>query len=162
SGLRGQLCGVYVGCAASHYLDLFQESLPPQAFWGNANSITPARIAYHLDLQGPAIAVDTACSSALVAMHLACQGLWARETALAWVGGGFIQIAPDFQLMATKAGMLSATGRCHTFDSRADGFVPGEGAGVVVLKRLQEAVAAGDHIYGVILGSGINQDGTTN
>src|SRR4029077_14219722 len=122
----------------------------------------PARISYYLNLQGPAVAVDTACSSSLVAVHLACQGLWAHETVMALAGGVFIQSTPAFYMAANKAKMLSSTGKCHTFDEAADGFVPGEGVGVIVLKRLKDALADGDHIYGVIRGSGINQDGATN
>ncbi|NSL86223.1 SDR family NAD(P)-dependent oxidoreductase [Chitinophaga sp. Mgbs1] len=166
SGVPAQprLWGVYVGSAAGDYQKLFKDKkeIPPQAFWGNLNSITPARIAYHLDLQGPAIAVDTACSSSLVAIHMACQGLWERETDMALAGGVFIQSTPGALLDANRAGMLSPGGRCFTFDNRADGFVLGEGVGAVVLKRLQDALKDGDHIYGVIRGSGINQDGTTN
>ena len=161
--VQGRLCGVYVGCCGGgDYYQLIGDNPPAQAMWGNAGSVIPARIAYYLDLQGPAIAVDTACSSSLVAIHLACQGLWSRETEMALAGGVFIQCTPEFYLSANRAGMLSATGHCHTFDQNADGFVPGEGVGVVVLKRLHKAVADGDHIYGVIKGSGINQDGTTN
>ncbi|WP_232035849.1 SDR family NAD(P)-dependent oxidoreductase [Methylomusa anaerophila] len=162
AGVQGRLCGVYVGCSGADYPKLFDSNPPPQAFWGNAGSVIPARIAYHLDLQGPAITVDTACSSSLVAVHLACQGLWAGETELALAGGVFVQATPEFYLTSNRAGMLSLTGRCHTFGEQADGFVPGEGVGVIVLKRLQEAIADGDHIYGVIRGTGLNQDGTTN
>ncbi len=161
-GLQGRLCGVYVGCDSGDYQRLLQETPPAQAFWGNASSVTPARIAYYLNLQGPAVAIDTACSSSLVAIHLACQGLWMKETELALAGGVFIQSTPAFYLAAYRAGMLSPKGRCFTFDERADGFVPSEGVGVVVLKRLHDAVTDGDHIYGVIRGSGINQDGATN
>ncbi|MBN4053159.1 polyketide synthase dehydratase domain-containing protein, partial [bacterium AH-315-L15] len=162
AGVGGRQCGVYVGCTGGDYKELLKDHAPAQAFWGNAGSIIPARIAYYLNLQGPAVAIDTACSSSLVAIHLACQGLWARETELALAGGVFIQSTPEFYISTNRAGMLSSTGRCHTFDERADGFVPGEGVGVVVLKRLKEALADGDHIYGVIRGSGLNQDGTTN
>ncbi|MFD1990497.1 SDR family NAD(P)-dependent oxidoreductase [Paenibacillus nicotianae] len=160
--IKGQKCGVYVGCTSSDYQTLVGENPPPQSFWGKAGSIIPARIAYYLDLQGPAIAVDTACSSSLVAIHLACQALWAQEINMALAGGVFLQSTPQFYLDSNRAGMLSLQGKCHTFDERADGFVPGEGAGTIVLKRLQEAIDDGDHIYGVIRGSGINQDGTTN
>ncbi|HEX3000672.1 MAG TPA: beta-ketoacyl synthase N-terminal-like domain-containing protein [Armatimonadota bacterium] len=160
----GMVCGVYLGYNGGDYGQLIagQKNIPAQAMWGNAGSIIPARIAYYLNLQGPAITIDTACSSSLVAVHLACQGLWAHETELALAGGVYIQNTPGFYLSAGQAGMLSASGACHTFDDRADGFVPGEGVGAVVLKRLPEALADGDHIYGVIRGSGINQDGTTN
>jgi acyl transferase domain-containing protein len=88
--------------------------------------------------------------------------LWTAETDLALAGGVFVQCTPSFYQMANRAGMLSPSGRCHTFDDRADGFVPGEGVGVVVLKRLSAALAAGDHIEGVIRGTGINQDGASN
>ncbi len=160
--IQGKLCGIYVGCGGCDYQHLFDDNQPAQAFWGTAESVIPARIAYYLDLHGPAIAVDTACSSSLVAIHLACQGLWARETEMALAGGVFIQSTPGFYVSAGRAGMLSPNGRCHTFDERANGFVPGEGVGVIVLKRLHDAISGGDHIYGVIRGSGINQDGTTN
>ncbi len=129
---------------------------------GNLGSVIPARIAYYLNLQGPAIAVDTACSSSLVAMHLACQGLWTGEIEMALAGGVSIQCTPELYQAEHQAGMLSPTGQCYTFDDRANGFIPGEGVGVVVLKRLEDALADGDHIYGVVRGSGINQDGTTN
>ncbi|HEX6095638.1 MAG TPA: SDR family NAD(P)-dependent oxidoreductase [Thermoanaerobaculia bacterium] len=162
TAIEGARCGVYVGCAAGDYVQLLDETRPPQAFWGNAGSVIPARIAYHLDLHGPAVAVDTACSSSLVALHLACQALRAREVDIALAGGVFVQCTPGFFGLANHAGMLSPTGHCYAFDARADGFVPGEGVGVVVLKRLADAEADGDHIYGVIRGSGTNQDGTTN
>ncbi|MGG4439279.1 SDR family NAD(P)-dependent oxidoreductase [Brevibacillus fortis] len=161
-GVQGIQCGVYAGCAKGDYDRLVGENPPAQAFWGNMESIVPARVAYHLDLQGPAVTIDTACSSSLVAIHMACQALRTGEVDMALAGGVFIQSTPGFYLSAKRAGMLSPTGRCHTFDERADGFATGEGAGVVVLKRLSEAIACGDHIYGVIRGSGINQDGTTN
>ncbi|QIC04833.1 SDR family NAD(P)-dependent oxidoreductase [Brevibacillus sp. 7WMA2] len=160
--LDGKLCGVYVGYNIGDYMQLIGDNPPAQAMWGNAGSIIPARIAYYLNLKGPAIAIDTACSSSLVAIHLACQSLWAKETDMALAGGVFVQSTPRFVASAERAGMLSAGGRCFTFDDRADGFVTGEGVGAVMLKRLQDAVTDGDHIYGVISGSGMNQDGTTN
>ncbi|MEU5030943.1 SDR family NAD(P)-dependent oxidoreductase [Streptomyces milbemycinicus] len=162
AALDGKRAGVYVGCTGGDYTAWFAEQPPAQAAWGNAPSIVPARVAYHLNLRGPAIAVDTACSSSLVAIHLACQGLWSRETELAVAGGVAVQTTPHTYLTAGRAGMLSPTGRCHTFDASADGFVPGEGVGVVVLKRLADALADGDHVHAVIRGSGINQDGATN
>ena len=164
AGQRGtnQDCGVYVGCGTGDYAELFSDNPPAQAFWGNAGSIIPARIAYYLNLKGPAIAVDTACSSSLVAIHLACQSLWSEEIQWALAGGVFIQSTPGFYRLSSRAGMLSPTGRCHTFDARADGFVPGEGVGVVVLKPLLEAQRSGDRIHGVIRASGMNQDGASN
>lgn len=158
----GNKAGVYVGCNSGDYKKLISDDAPAQAFWGNAGSITPARISYYLNLKGPAIAVDTACSSSLVAIHLACQGLWSRELNLAIAGGVFVQSTPEFYLSADKAGMLSPKGRCQTFDTSADGFVPSEGVGVIVLKRLSDALADGDHIHGVIKASGMNQDGASN
>ena len=155
-------CGVYVGCGSSNYESLIVGNPPPQAFWGNSEAVIPARIAYHLNLQGPAIAIDTACSSSLVAMHLACQGLWSGETEMALAGGVFLQATPGFYHVANRAGMLSRDGKCYSFDARANGFVPGEGVGVLVLKRMSDAVRDGDHIHGVIAGSGINQDGSSN
>jgi acyl transferase domain-containing protein/tryptophanase/acyl carrier protein/SAM-dependent methyltransferase len=155
-------CGVYVGCGSSNYDELFTDDPPAQAFWGNSESVVPARIAYHLNLRGPAIAIDTACSSSLVSIHLACQGLWSRETDMALAGGVFVQATPGFYQVTNGAGMLSVSGRCRSFDAAADGFVPGEGVGVVVLKRLEDALRDGDHIHAVIAGSGLNQDGSSN
>ncbi len=96
-------------------------------------------------------------------MHVACQGLWTGEIEMALAGGVSIRCTPELYKAEHQAGMLSPSGQCYTFDDRANGFVPGEGVGVVLLKRLEDALANGDHIYGVIRGgSGINQDGTTN
>jgi acyl transferase domain-containing protein/NADPH:quinone reductase-like Zn-dependent oxidoreductase/NAD(P)-dependent dehydrogenase (short-subunit alcohol dehydrogenase family)/acyl carrier protein/SAM-dependent methyltransferase len=160
--IHGQNCGVYVGCAAGDYSRLLNGDQPAQAFWGNHGSVIPARISYFLNLRGPAIAIDTACSSSLVAVHVACQSLRSGETDMALAGGVFIQSTPEFFDLANKAGMLSPTGRCHTFDARADGFVPGEAVAAVVLKRLPDALKDGDHIYAVIRGSATNQDGRSN
>ncbi|WP_440119137.1 beta-ketoacyl synthase N-terminal-like domain-containing protein [Paenibacillus sp. QZ-Y1] len=160
--IQGRKCGVYTGYCGGDYEKLIGEQAPAQAFWGNAASIVPARVSYFLNLQGPAIAVDTACSSSLVAIHLACQALWSGEVELALAGGVFVQSTPDFYISTSRAGMLSPTGRCHTFDERADGFVPGEGVGVLLLKRLEDAIQDGDHVHGIIKGSCINQDGSTN
>ncbi|MCX8131565.1 MAG: SDR family NAD(P)-dependent oxidoreductase [Clostridia bacterium] len=162
AGVEGCICGVYVGCGDGDYNRLFGNDAPAQAMWGNNSSVIPARIAYYLNLRGPAISVNTACSSSLVAIHLACQGLWTGETEMALGGGVFIQCTPEYYIAGNRAEMMSPSGRCRTFDQKADGFVPGEGVGVVVLKRLKDAIEDGDHIYGVIRGSGINQDGTTN
>jgi 3-oxoacyl-(acyl-carrier-protein) synthase/acyl carrier protein len=161
-GAHEKQCGVYVGCGTSNYDDLFGDEPPAQAWWGNSQSVVPARIAYHLNLQGPAIAVDTACSSTLVAIHLACQSLWSGETEMALAGGVYVQATSGFHKVANRAGMLSPDGKCFSFDARANGFVPGEAVGVVVLKRLRDAMRDGDHIHGVIAGSGINQDGKSN
>ncbi|WP_368313902.1 SDR family NAD(P)-dependent oxidoreductase [Luteibacter sp. CQ10] len=162
SSVQGSRCGVYVGCNAEDYSRLLDHVEPAQALWGQAVSLLPARISYHLDLQGPAIAVDTACSSSMVAMHMACQGLWGGEIDMALAGGVYVRCTPYFYLASARANLLSPTGRCHTFDDRADGFVPSEGVAAFVLKRQADAVAAGDHIHALIVASAINQDGASN
>jgi phthiocerol/phenolphthiocerol synthesis type-I polyketide synthase D len=129
---------------------------------GNAHSVTVGRIAYLLGLRGPAVAVDTACSSSLVAVHLACESLRLRESDLALAGGVNLILRPETQLALSKWGMLSPRGRCNAFDAGADGFVRGEGAGVVVLKRLTDAVRDGDRVLAVVRGSAVNQDGRSN
>ncbi|KZN30456.1 hypothetical protein N480_05745 [Pseudoalteromonas luteoviolacea S2607] len=160
--VAGQNVGVYLGCAQSDYAGLAEDDAPAQIFWGNAGSVIPARVSYFLNLKGPALAIDTACSSSLVALHSACQALNNNEISSALVGGVATLCTPKFSIHAGKAGMLSPTGTCYTFDDRANGFVPGEGAGVLVLKKLADAERDGDHIYGVIIGSATNQDGTTS
>lgn len=155
-------CGIYVGCGPSGYSTLFAEGPPAHAFWGNSTSITPARLAYQLNLRGPAIAVDSACSSSLVSVHLACQGLWSRETDMALAGGVCLNPTPLFYRLFNRARMLSPEGKCHSFDAKANGFVLGEGVGVIVLKRLRDALRDGDFVHGVIAGIGINQDGASN
>ncbi|MCB0195541.1 MAG: SDR family NAD(P)-dependent oxidoreductase, partial [Anaerolineae bacterium] len=157
--------GVFLGGGKGDYdLKMKEAGVAAQAhsFMGNDASISAARIAYLLNLKGPAVAIDTACSSSLVAIHLACQSLQQAESEVALAGGVFITTTPQFHILSAKAGMLSPDGKCKTFDNRADGFVPGEGVGVVVLKPMAQAEADGDHIYGVIRGSGLNQDGKTN
>ncbi len=129
---------------------------------GNAHSVTVGRIAYLLGLRGPAVAVDTACSSSLVSVHLACQSLRMRESDLALAGGVNLALRPETQLALGKWGMLSPRGKCNAFDSQADGFVRGEGAGMVVLKRLTDAVRDGDRVLAVVRGSAVNQDGRSN
>jgi polyketide synthase PksN len=155
-------CGIFIGCCGGDYQELFLDRPSAQSLWGNMASVIPARIAYYLDLNGPAIAIDTACSSSLVAIHNACAQLRGGELDMALAGGVFVQATPKLYLSADKAGMLSPTGQSYSFDARADGFVPGEGAGIVVLKRLSDARRDGDHIDAVILGSQVNQNGKTN
>ncbi|CNY10350.1 phenolpthiocerol synthesis type-I polyketide synthase PPSB [Mycobacterium tuberculosis] len=151
------------------YFNEYQSMLPasPQnvdaySGTGNAHSITVGRISYLLGLRGPAVAVDTACSSSLVAVHLACQSLRLRETDLALAGGVSITLRPETQIAISAWGLLSPQGRCAAFDAAADGFVRGEGAGVVVLKRLTDAVRDGDQVLAVGRGSAVNQDGRSN
>ncbi|MBY9081324.1 SDR family NAD(P)-dependent oxidoreductase [Paenibacillus sp. HN-1] len=161
--LSSKKCGVYLGIAGNEYgMMLYKNKAEAMDTTGNSSAITAARIAYYLNLTGPAISVDTACSSSLVAAHLACQALSNREIDMALVGGVSLYLTPDRYISMCAAGMLSPDGQCKAFDNSADGFVPGEGAGALVLKRLSDAEADHDAIYGVIIGSGINQNGNTN
>ena len=129
---------------------------------GNAHSVTVGRISYLLGLHGPSVAVDTACSSSLVAVHLAVQSLRLRESDLALAGGVNLILRPETQIALSSWGMFSPHGRCRPFDAGADGFVRGEGCGVVVLKRLSDAVRDGDPVVAVVRGSAVNQDGRSN
>jgi acyl transferase domain-containing protein/acyl carrier protein len=163
--LRGTSTGVFVGISTSDY-SLLQLSDPAlvdaYAGTGNAHSIAANRLSYVLDLRGPSLAVDTACSSSLVAVHLARQSLRAGECRVALAGGVNLLLAPQLSIAFSKAGMMAPDGRCKTFDASADGYVRGEGCGVVVLKRLGDALADGDHVLGVLRGSAVNQDGLSN
>lgn len=163
--LSGMKCGVFTGVTQGDYSQLVRDhhqELTAQFMLGSSTAILPARISYFLNLTGPCIAVDTACSSSLVAVHLACRSIRSHECEMALAGGVYIQTTPNMHQMTANAGMLSNTGKCHSFDNSADGFVLGEGVGVVVLKALDRAIADKNIIYGVIKGSGINQDGATN
>ncbi|WP_281285985.1 PfaD family polyunsaturated fatty acid/polyketide biosynthesis protein [Melghirimyces algeriensis] len=163
SDLSGSRCGVFVGCATSDYGQLFKETdLNARVLMGSTTSILAARISYLLNLRGPSLAIETACSSSLVAVAEACNSLVLGNSDLALAGGVCIMAGPSLHIMTSKAGMLSQQGRCRTFDDQADGFVPGEGVGVVLLKRLSDAIRDRDTIYGVIKGWGVNQDGKTN
>lgn len=161
SELAGSQCGVFVASGNSGYSDLVK-ARNAYSLIGSSGSILAARIAYILDLHGPCISVDTACSSSLVAVTQACNSLLLGEVDLAIAGGACILIGPDMHIDTSKVGMLSPEGRCFAFDSRANGFVPGEGIGVVLLKRLADAERDGDPIRGIIRGWGVNQDGKTN
>jgi acyl transferase domain-containing protein/acyl carrier protein/SAM-dependent methyltransferase len=162
ASMEGRRCGVFVGCSAGDYQELFRSQPPGQAFWGNTASLIPARIAYCLDLKGPAIAVDTACSSSLVALDLACRSLWSGESEMALAGGVFVQCTDRFFRYADAARMLSPSGRCAAFGAEADGIVPAEAVAAVLLRPLSAALADGDTIHGLIVASGTNQDGATN
>ena len=161
--LNSKKCGVYLGIMSNEYgMMLYQNKPEIMSMTGNSYSIAAARISYFLNLKGPAIPVDTACSSSMVSTHLAYKALLSRDIDMALVGGVTLYLTPEGYMGMCAAGMLSKDGQCKPFDNGANGFVPGEGAGALVLKRLEDAEADGDHIYGVINGSGINQDGKTN
>lgn len=129
---------------------------------GSARSIAVGRVAYVLGLQGPVLQLDTSCSSSLLSVHLACQALRNGEADLALAGGVSLMLTPQLSISFSKLRALSPTGLCRTFDEKADGYVRGEGCGVVVLKRLSDAQAAGDNIIAVIRGSAVNHDGKSN
>jgi acyl transferase domain-containing protein/acyl carrier protein len=164
--LAGSATGVFVGMSTGDYYGLLRsrglESVDAYMATGAAHSVAAGRIAYVLGLHGPNFAVDTACSSSLVAIHLACQSLRARESRVALAGGVNLILAPDITVALSKSHMMAPDGRCKAFDARADGFVRGEGCGVVVLKRLSDARTDGDTVLAVIRGSAVNQDGRSS
>jgi acyl transferase domain-containing protein len=129
---------------------------------GVSASVVAGRLAYHFDLRGPAVTLDTACSSSLVGLHLAAQALRRGECDLAVAAGVFLIMQPDTYVQACATSMLSGDGRCKTFDSSADGYVMGEGGGLVVLERLSSALRNGRRIRAVLRGSAMNQDGRSN
>ena len=161
ASIRQTRTGVFLGTVTQDYMQL---SLNPAAIdihtaTGNAVSVAAGRIAYVLGLRGPAMALDTSCSSSLVAVHLACQSLRLGESALALAGGVNMMLSPGLGLMECRARMLAPDGRCKTFDAAADGYGRGEGAGIVALKRLADAQAAGDTIFAVLRGSAVGHTG---
>jgi acyl transferase domain-containing protein len=163
--LEGSRTGVFVGISTNEYGMLqFGElaSIDPYTGTGSAMSIAANRLSYVHDFRGPSMAIDTACSSSLVAIHLACRSLSDGDCTLALAGGVNVILSPKLSVNFDKAGVMAADGRCKTFDAKADGYVRGEGAGIVVLKPLNQALADGDPIYAVIRGSATNQDGRTN
>ncbi len=163
--LAGSLTGVFVGISSSDYSQLQVSSgteINAYAGTGNAHSIAANRLSYVLDLRGPSLAVDTACSSSLVAVHLACQSLKRGECDRAIAAGVNLMLSPELTRTFSLAGMMAADGRCKTFDASADGYVRGEGCGVVILKRVEDAIRDGDNILAIIKGSAINQDGKSN
>jgi acyl transferase domain-containing protein/SAM-dependent methyltransferase/NAD(P)-dependent dehydrogenase (short-subunit alcohol dehydrogenase family)/acyl carrier protein len=161
--LMGTATGVFVGlCNSDHFQRLLRrgdEAIDAYLASGNALSVAAGRISYSLGLRGPALTVDTSCSASLVAIHLACQSLRTRETRTALAGGANAICSPETMIALSKAHMLAPDGRCKTFDAAADGFARGEGCGVLVLKRLSDAVSDGDTVRAVIRGTAVNQDG---
>ncbi|MEC4813808.1 MAG: SDR family NAD(P)-dependent oxidoreductase, partial [Scytonema sp. PMC 1069.18] len=128
---------------------------------GSSSCISANRISYLLNLRGPSVAIDTACSASLVALHFACQSLKNFESDLCIVGGVNLILSPETNITFSQARMMAPDGRCKTFDASADGYVRAEGCGVVILKRVQDALRDGDHVQAVIRGSAVNQDGLT-
>ncbi len=163
--IAGSKTGVFIGIS-NHDYSLLQHGDPSNidvyTGTGNAFSIASNRLSYTLDLHGPSLAVDTACSSSLVALHLACQSLNKGDSSLAIAGGVNVILTPELNIAFSHARMMAADGRCKTFDAKADGYIRGEGCGIVVLKRLSDAIKDGDHIWAVIRGSAVNQDGRSN
>jgi acyl transferase domain-containing protein/NAD(P)-dependent dehydrogenase (short-subunit alcohol dehydrogenase family)/SAM-dependent methyltransferase len=162
--MRGSATGVFVGVMTQDYSRLLDGAnlLNAYAATGNGFSFMAGRVAHFLGLHGPTLAVDTACSSSLVSVHLACQSLRLTECQVALAGGVNLSLSPDSSIIQCRTRMLSPTGRCSTFDAAADGYVKGEGCGVVVLKRLCDALADGDTVLAVIRGSAVNHDGPSS
>lgn len=164
--LAGQPVSVFVGISS---IDFAVATLSAQdrgvidaySNTGGSSSIAANRISYCFDLRGPSVAVDTACSSSLVAVHMACESIWRGQASMALAGGVNALILPDFYVAFSQLGVMSPDGRCKTFDSRANGYVRSEGAGVVLLKPLRAAIRDKDPIYAVVRSTALNQDGRT-
>src|SRR6516165_1642059 len=164
---HGTDLGVFVGISHNDYQGIQgtpweHSGVGPHSPTGCAHSIAANRVSYCLNLRGPSVAMDTACSSALTAVHMACEHIRAGRGDIALAGGVTVMITPGGFIGFSQASMLSPDGQCKAFDASANGFVRGEGAGIVLLKRLTKAIEDGDPIQGVIIGTALNQDGHTN
>jgi phthiocerol/phenolphthiocerol synthesis type-I polyketide synthase A len=165
--IRGTQTSVFVGMTTSDYGLTLLGRLPPEDVdphvpFGNAANFAAGRLSYFLGVHGPAVVLDTACSSSLVTVHLACQSLRRRESDHALVAGVNLMLSPENSIATSRWGMLAPDGRCKTFDADADGYVRSEGCGVVVLKRLSDALRDGDSVMAVVRGSAVNQDGPSS
>ncbi len=165
--IRGSQTSVFVGMTTYDYTLTLAGRLPPEEVdphvpFGNAANFAAGRLSYFLGAHGPAVVLDTACSSSLVTVHLACQSLRRRESDQALVAGVNLMLSPENSVATSRWGMLAPDGRCKTFDASADGYVRSEGCGVVVLKRLGDAVRDGDSVFAVVRGSAVNQDGPSS
>src|SRR3984893_12073150 len=165
--IRGTQTSVLVGLTTNDYSLTLARRLQPEdsdpfLSFGNASNFAAGRLAYFLGVHGPAVVIDTACSSSLVAVHLACQSLRRRESDQALAAGVNLILSPENSIACSRWGMLAPDGRCKTFDADADGYVRSEGAGVVVLKRLSDALRDGDSVLAVVRGSAVNQDGPSS
>ncbi len=158
--LKGSRSGVYVGVGASEYRSLIDKTGLSGVQLNTTGSVTVGRVAFTLGFEGPAMPLDLACASSLFAVHQASESLRRGEIDLGLVGGVNAILSPSITRALEVSGMLSTKGQCSSFDASADGYVRGEGCGVVVLKRLADAEADGDRIWGVIRGSAVNQSGT--
>lgn len=165
TSLSDSQTSVFIGVShCDHHKLLYSDPLHIDAYNGPNTyyCFTANRLSYLLNLHGPSMAIDTACSSSLVAVHLACQSLRSGESDNALVGGVSINLSPDEFIALSSLQVLGSTGRCQSFDRDADGFVRGEGCGVIVLKRLTDAIADNNNILARIRGSAVNQDGYSN
>ncbi len=165
AGTPSKQLGVFVGAGQQAHLETvlqhLDRELPPGTMAGNLLNMLAARVAHHLDLRGPALSVDSACSASLVAAHLAARSIAAGECEAAVVGGVNLNLSPTAHRLFERAGALSPTGRCLPFEPEADGMVPGEGAVALVLEPLHAARARGARVLGVLQGSAINNDGAS-
>ncbi|MCP5420382.1 MAG: SDR family NAD(P)-dependent oxidoreductase [Gammaproteobacteria bacterium] len=160
--LAGSRTGVFIASYHNDYAHLQYndlEAVDARTLTGTLHSVLANRLSYFLDLRGPSLSVDTACSSSLVAVHLACQSLRLGESDIALAGGVSLIITPELMVSMSKVGFMAVDGRCKTFDEQANGFGRGEGCGLIVLKRLSDAIADGDRVLAVVRGSAVNQDG---
>ncbi len=165
SALRKSKTGVFIGISNNDYSKIPKDrisEIDPYSGSGNAFSIAANRISYLYDFEGPSIAIDTACSSSLVGIHMAIQSLRNKESDMAVAGGVNLILSPELTITFSQAHMMSPSGHCKTFSDDADGYVRGEGGGVVLLKRLSDAIRDNDNILAVIKGSAVNQDGKSN
>jgi malonyl CoA-acyl carrier protein transacylase len=165
SQLSGTPTGVFIGISNSDYARLMARDIASiNAYNGTGTSFAIAanRISYFFNLKGPSLAIDTACSSSLIAVHYACHSLQSGESNLCFVGGVNAILSPEATVYFSQARLMAADGRCKTFDDTADGYVRGEGCGVIILKRLSDAIKDGDNIHAIIRGTAVNQDGLTN
>ncbi len=165
--MAGQDVGVFIGGFTLDYkivqfADLSFKGLAAHTATGTMMTILSNRLSYCFDFNGPSMSVDTACSSSLVTVHLACQSLLGGESSVALAGGVLLHMTPQYTITESKGGFLSPEGLSRTYDADANGYVRSEGVGIVVLKRLGDALRDGDRIHAVISGSGVNQDGRTN
>lgn len=160
--LRSSLTGVFFALHNTDYLQALhanRETINAYSTSGTVACMAPGRLSFHFDLRGPSMVIDTACSSSLVAIHQACESLRTRTSSLAVAAGASLVLSPERTLSLAKWGFMAPDGHCKPFDAAADGWVRGEGCGAVVLRRLADALAAGDRIWAVIRGTAVIQDG---